>query len=303
MSTTTFFPSELRRLLDDQASVVTHRQLREAGISGRVIERASRGWARLTRGIYLIGTATWHSAVYAGLLSGAGDGVVGGRAAAYLHGVLRDPPKSVTIWVPTPRHDFYVGEWRVRFRRGHRRGTREPRRSPLEESLLDMASDGHELEIVDAVARALADRRTTPSRLIQALDQRERQRHSKVVREMCDASSSGIESALEWLFLRNVIRRHGLPEPPRQVSTAPGRVDMLYDDANLVVELDGMRDHADWSHDMFRDNDHVLDADRRTMRYGFRAANAQACRAASQIRDALRIHSGAATFQRCRACP
>ncbi|NLE98935.1 MAG: hypothetical protein GX596_13245, partial [Propionibacterium sp.] len=270
--------------------------------SVKVVERLAQTWERPTQGVFLAAPPTWRSAVWAGLLSGGDDSVVGEAAAAHLHGVLRDAPRTVTIWTPSARRDFTVGPWQVRFRRGRRRATRIPRRSSLEVSIVDMARDASELELVDALARALANNLTTPERLLTALGQRQRVRHSRVIREMCEASSTGIESALEWLFDRNVIGVHRLPKAERQGVTGPGRVDLLYDEAGLVVELDGMRDHADWSHDMFRDNDHVLEADRRTLRYGFNAANGHPCRAAAQLRDALHLHAGGATFQACPRC-
>ncbi|NLE98730.1 MAG: hypothetical protein GX596_12205 [Propionibacterium sp.] len=100
-------------------------------------------------------------------------------------------------------------------------------------------------------------------------------------------ATAGIESVLEWLFLRDVLRPHGLPEPRRQASTEAGRVDCLYDEFGVVMELDGLRDHQDGSRDMFRDNEHVL-AGRKALRFGFTAVARDGCRAAAQVARGLR---------------
>ena len=59
---------------------------------------------------------------------------------------------------------------------------------------------------------------------------------------------TGIESELEARF-RDLLRRFGLPQPERQVvlgddSEQAGRVDCLFRDAGLVVELDGRPFHS-----------------------------------------------------------
>lgn len=53
------------------------------------------------------------------------------------------------------------------------------------------------------------------------------------------------DSALEDLFV-DLCRRHGLPEPRRQVVIPGlGRVDFYYDDTRIVIELDGYAYHSD----------------------------------------------------------
>ena len=56
-----------------------------------------------------------------------------------------------------------------------------------------------------------------------------------------------------------------------------GRVDGIYDDEGIIVELDGMRDHTDWSKDMWRDNEHALQLGAVTLRYGWWALELTPC--------------------------
>jgi very-short-patch-repair endonuclease len=302
MSAALPLPRRASSLIEQQSGVVTTHQLAGLGLTPRMIERRARSWTRLQRGLHLTREATWHSAVWAGLLQGGASSVVGAGAAVFLYDVLRDEPQQVTIWSPARLQDLEVGSWAVEFRRGLRTGRGNPVRTTLEAGLLDLARTSDELEVVSAVTRALALGRTTPSRLLAELGRRQRLRHGAVIRELCEKSSRGLESALEWLFTRDVLRAHRLPEPQRQVRTHEGRVDLVYD-CGLFIELDGMRDHSDWSKDMMRDNQHAVRLGAVTLRYGFNAAMTQACAAASQVREALRIRRVATDFRRCRLCP
>lgn len=294
-------PGKATALISAQHGVITAAQLVDCGLTRRVIARMARDWERPSSGIFITRPPVWHTAVKAGLLRGGADAVVGAQAAAHLHRVVRDEPGTVMIWVKERRGDFTVGPWQVRFRRGARRGAGDPPRTDIHPTLLDLAVSADELEVVSAVTRAFADRRATPSRLLKLLDKRKKLRHSAVIRELCQASSGGIESALEWLFTRDVLRAHRLPEPQRQLQTDEGRVDLAYD-CGLFVELDGMRDHADWSKDMFRDNSHALRLGVTTMRYGFGAAAGRACAAAAQLDAALAARGVRTGFRRCRRC-
>lgn len=85
-----------------------------------------------------------------------------------------------------------------------------------------------------------------------------------VMRAILDAREPGyvaLASELEAKFL-DLVRRAGLPEPRRQLSTGDaaswiGRVDFAYSEARLVVELDGRRHHTgmlDREADRARDN-------------------------------------------------
>jgi very-short-patch-repair endonuclease len=73
--------------------------------------------------------------------------------------------------------------------------------------------------------------------------------------------AGGAQALSELDFTRQVVRRHRLPEPSRQVARRDGRglqrwIDVMWDDWKIAVEIDGAQ-HADplqrWD-DMERDN-------------------------------------------------
>lgn len=295
-------PADIGRLLDTQGGVVLVSQLLAAGLTRRVCQRVTSSWTRLASGLYLERVPGFESAAWAGVLQAGPAGVVGSAAAAHLAGVLRDPPDDVVVWSTHHRSPLVVGPWQVRFRRGLRNGRGSPLRLPVEAGLIDLARDVDEIGAIDAVARALARGLTTPARILDEVSSRQRVRHARAIRELCTASGGGIESGLEWLFQRDVLSAHGLPTPQRQVKTGVGRVDCRYDAFGLIVELDGMRDHSDWSKDMIRDNEHVLRSNEITLRYGWGAATRQACLAAGQMGAALRPRGWSGRVRECRRC-
>lgn len=69
------------------------------------------------------------------------------------------------------------------------------------------------------------------------------------------------------------------------------------------MELDGMRDHTNWSKDMWRDNEHALRLGAVTLRYGWWAVETSPCAVAAQLAAALSARGWTGTVSRCRACP
>ncbi|SHJ97247.1 hypothetical protein SAMN02745244_03678 [Tessaracoccus bendigoensis DSM 12906] len=302
MLSRTPLPDAVTRLIRDQCGVVMIAQLLDGGLTRQVCRRLTASWARIAPGLYIDGSVSFESAAWAGVLRAGPGGVVGADAAAYLNGVLRDPPAEVIVWSPSTPRPFAVEGWRVTFRRGRRVGRGSPPRLSVEACLVDLARDHDEVGVVDAVARALAQRRTTPERLLAAVSDRERVRHARTIKDLCAAAGAGIESGLEWLFQRNVVAWHRLPVPRRQASTQEGGVDGFYDEWGVIVELDGMRDHCDWSKDMLRDNAHAVRMDAVTLRYGWNAVTRQPCEVAGQVADALALRGWKGRVRRCRRC-
>lgn len=296
-------PREVARLLREQQGVVTVAQLLEAGLTRRACERVTSGWIRLARGLYLAGSPSFEAATWAASLFCGPNSVIGSSAAAYLAGVLRDPPSEVVIWGRDQHRSIQIGRWRTRPRRGLRDGRGSPARLSIEEALLDLARDESLAGTMDAIARAFVRQYTTPARVLTALDRRERIRHSAQVRALCSAGKAGIESALEWLFDERVIVAHRLPAPQRQIRSEEGRIDCHFDAFRVIAELDGIRDHGNWSKDMLRDNAHALRLDAITLRYGWHAVLQQPCLVASQIAEALLGRGWTGRPSRCRLCP
>ena len=291
----------LRALAERQAGVITTAQLIDGGLSRAVIQRMAAEWEQSSEGIHLTTPATWHAAAWAGLLRGGPEAVLGEEAAAFLHEAVRDEPSTIAVCAPVKRSGFVVGQWRVIFRRAHRRGMGTPPRAMLDDALVDMAGRVTEDAVVAAVARGVVQRRTMPGLILARLDARRRTRHSAVLREMCSQAGEGIESALEWRFSQ-VVDRHGLPAAERQVVTGESRIDALFHDQQLVVELDGLRDHTDWSKDMMRDNQRLIESGAITLRYGWNAVTGEACAVAAQVAEALASRGWGGTIRHCRRC-
>lgn len=295
-------PPEARHLIRAQAGTISTGQLIGSGLSPRVVKRMVQGWERVAKGIYLTTPPHWESALWAGLLRGGAKAVVGGLAACHLEQALRDAPLDITVWVPERRADFSVGTWRIRFRRGRREGYRTPKRTRIHTSLLDVAASHDELDTVATITSALARGVAEPRRLLTALGERPRQRHRETIRALCGPAAKGVHSLIEWLFIHDVIRAHGLPEPDLQVQKAAGIVDEHYHRFATIIELDGMRDHSDWSKDMYRDNEHLLEDLSVTLRYGMNAALRWPCAASEQVARRFRSRGWLGQPKPCARC-
>ncbi|WP_297750128.1 type IV toxin-antitoxin system AbiEi family antitoxin domain-containing protein [uncultured Tessaracoccus sp.] len=280
---------ELERILRQQAGVISSRQLTGMGYSRGQIMRLTRRWQRCAPGVYLTAPLTWTSALWAGLLVGGDGAVAGMEAAAFVRGIIEDEPKEIVIWVAHARREFQLGPYRIRFRRGTRASRGTPAITTVEDTMLDTADIRPEVPAIALLTRALADGFTTRQRLLNRLRQRARQRHRALIVELCSSAGAGIESVLEYLFQRNVLRRHGLPAPARRQRRSGGRVDNVYDDYALIVELDGGRYHRDKAHDYHRDNEHMLDRDERTVRFGWQQVVVDACTSAQQVARGLQL--------------
>ena len=104
------------------------------------------------------------------------------------------------------------------------------------------------------------------------------------------------DSVLEDAFL-DLCRRHGLPEPRRQVEVPGlGRVDFYYDDARIVIELDGYEYHRDrpaFQRDRTRSNALGVGGEL-VLRYNHADVTAAAAFVASQVGAARRMRGAVA---------
>lgn len=174
-------PDSLIALAARQAGVLSAAQLTAAGVSPDVRRRFRQGWITIAPKLYLLEGTTFEAALWVGVLRGGSSAAISGAAACYLHGFLRDAPGRVTVWTPQQRSPLDVASIQVRFRRGDRRGRGAPSRTSPEVALCDLADESDETTTVSAVAMALANRRTTPSRLLEALRIKGPTRHSSTL--------------------------------------------------------------------------------------------------------------------------
>lgn len=121
--------------------------------------------------------------------------------------------------------------------------------------------------------------------------------------------AEGVQSPLEYRYVRNVERAHGLPVAKRQVLIVRGGnrqyLDNLYQDWGLGVELDGQAFHPaeDRWQDIGRDN--ALAADGIViLRYGWPDVSDRPCQVAIQVGGAAGSRGWPGALRRCGpACP
>ena len=292
------------RLAHRQAGVISHAQLQLIGLPSEAGKRWKRGWNGVGPGLYCLTDPTWHSWCWVGVLHAGETGVIGGLAAAHLHKLSPQPPESITVWHERSSRLGRLGDTdtAVVFKRAARAGRGELPRTGVEDTLLDAAREADEDEVISLTTRALAQKTTTPGRLLTAIDARQKMSHRQILTKLCGVAGEGVESVLEWRFLELVVRAHGLPEPDRQVRLLRGtRSDCVWDQFGVVVELDGEAWHKDPFRDMSRDNRLALTG-RLPLHYGWYDVNFRPCETAWQLHQALQSRGYDGPRLRCRRC-
>ena len=152
---------------------------------------------------------------------------------------------------------------------------------------------------------AVQRRKTTPRRLIAAMNERSRYRHRQLVADILGDVAAGAESPLEMRFLHDVERPHGLPRGGRQQSRRglPYVSDVGYDDYQVLVELDGRKGHEGVGlfRDMKRDNRFAL-LEWITLRYGWYDVVHRPCVVAFEVGAVLVGRGWDGTPTRCSRC-
>jgi very-short-patch-repair endonuclease len=183
-----------------------------------------------------------------------------------------------------------------------------PPRTSAERTVLDLAEQFDDLEAVcELVAKSVRSRITTGAQLNHALEHRSHARHRKLLRECCLLAADGAHSLLEMRHA-HLCRRHGLPEPARQVpfqgQSGRYRFDGFYEHERLVVELDGWKFHGHheaWSKGQLRDFDIKLDH-LEILHLPGSLVLANPCEAARRQATALHLRGWTGSFRPCRAC-
>ncbi|WP_158548134.1 type IV toxin-antitoxin system AbiEi family antitoxin domain-containing protein [Desertihabitans brevis] len=286
--------------------VVTRAEAEQHGLSRRVVGRLTRDglWHPLGRGTYLTTAQPpdWTARAWAGLRVGDAGSLLGGRAAAHVHGLL-DAPDVIDVWVRGPRAPQSGGPWRFRLDRLSRRtGPSRPPTLCVEETVLDLAGVLPAAGLVDLLFSVALSRRTTARRVRAAMARRGRVPQRALLGDLLAEVAEGVESPLERLYRTDVESAHGLPRPRRQHRSDGTRRDVVYEDFGVVVELDGALWHrARVFRDMRRDNRNQLRG-RPTLRYGWQDTVADPCYVAAQVGLLLRQRGWDGTFRRCRRC-
>jgi predicted transcriptional regulator of viral defense system len=309
-------------LSHNQKGIVQRGQLIELGMSRSAIQRrlASRDWQRLGEGVYatFTGESTREAKLWTATLRAGPGALISHETAAELHGFAEEMSPKIHVSVPADRAPGRTSP--IRGVVIHRSRTMRPDRiqvpwlvprTGVEDTVLDLVSVARSFDDAYAwICRGTADSLTVPVSLRKAMASRARLRWRSWLDEALADAESGINSALERRYLRDVERCHGLPAARRQARQhADDKVmylDNLYEDYHLCVEMDGVTYHSRanrWK-DIDRDNANIATTNTRTMRFGWVGATEKRCRTAQMIANALRQNGWQGTPHPCTAdCP
>jgi hypothetical protein len=178
----------------------------------------------------------------------------------------------------------------------------------VEEALVDLAASAtSDWRAVERLAGSVQARRTTATRISDALAARERVARRRFLAGVLADIADGTCSVLEHGYLVRVERAHGLPRGQRQVRDSPrGPVfrDVEYRRYGLLVELDGRLFHdnaAARDRDLDRDLDAAV-AGRHTVRLGWGQVYDRGCLTAVRIGALLQARGWAGRPRTCPAC-
>jgi predicted transcriptional regulator of viral defense system len=293
-------PAGLLELARWQAGAISRKQLLDAGLKSKTAARRLRcgRWQQLHRGVYAVFTGppsreTW---LWAAVLRAGPGAVLSHLSAAELHGFLDRPAEIIFVTIPSTRRIEIPG---LIVRTSARiaqacQPNRQPPRTTVEETTLDLAEDAATFDdAVTWITRACSRRLTTAEKLRSAMAARKKMRWRTELSDVLAATSDGVHLVLEYRYLRDVERAHGLPTSRRQVRVViDGRVvyrDAYYEKYRVAIELDGRAAHPD--DERWRDHRRDLQAAARaivTYRLSWRNVDRDACETAGLLARALR---------------
>ncbi|MGD0239509.1 MAG: hypothetical protein ABSB59_04165 [Streptosporangiaceae bacterium] len=275
-----------------QSGAVSRRQLLDVGLNSQTIfRRLERGrWQQLYWGVYAVftGPVPRETELWAALLYAGPGAVLSHLSAAELHGLVDHPGESIYVTIPSTRRIAARG---IVVRTSGRiasatQPSREPPRTNVEETVFDLIDLAETFDNACGwITRAVGRRLTTAERLTEALPQRKRMRWRAPLEDMLAAAGNGIHSVLEYRYLRDVERAHGLPRSRHQVRVLiDGQIayrDAYYEKYRLAVELDGRLAHPDEerSRDRHRDNHSGVEGIL-TTRYDWQDVSSRPCETA-----------------------
>jgi len=306
-----------RALLELQAGIISRGQALCHGLDDDIIESRLRSgrWRAVHWGIYatFTGGLSRDAALWAAVLRAGPGAALSHRTAAELLGITSDRSGLIHLTVPLGRHPEPIRGAVV-----HRSGriaaathpVQLPPRTRVEETTIDLTQSAASFdEACDWVFRAIAGRLTTAARLRAALDLRPKVRWRTGLAIALAEAGSGVHSILEARYVHDVELPHGLPAATRQARTAEvpraRYVDNLYEEAGLVVELDGRAAHGIEQRrgDMRRDNDHAA-AGIVTLRYTWADVTERPCTVAQQVAEVMARRGAPVPLRPCTpTCP
>ena len=250
-----------------QHGVFSRRQVTAAGATARMIERrvGTGAWVKLAPGVYALPShpGTWHRALMAAVL-GERTAVVGGRAAAALHGLHGFRPGHPELFVP-PRANCRSSLATIH-RCADYRSTRVDRIPVLTlcDTFFAVSGRAETRVLAHALDDVLADKRLRVAEMQRRYLSWLGSRRPGLLLMGSLLEERGVDgytppaSVLE-AGLYDLLDRPGMPPCLRQVGlpwSSDERVDALLCGSRTIVEADGRRWHArvaDFERDRRRD--------------------------------------------------
>ncbi len=308
-------PDQCSGLIMVQAGVIGRIQAMDAGLSGAAITTLLRTnrWQRIHTGVYatFTGAPSYEALLWAAVVRAGPASMLSHITAAGLFGLAdrvaeRGPPIHITV--PEEKHlsrIHGVVVHRTRRMQYRRQPYLLPPRTRVEATVLDLVEDAKTVE--DAfgwICRATGKGLTNADRLRSEIAQRDNLRWRGPILEALEDVGRGVRSNLEYRYVRDVERAHGLPRAGRQVRVVRGGrvcyLDNLYGESQVGVELDGVVAHPPgerWR-DFRRDNAGVVDGIV-TLRYGWADVTGRPCEVAGQVAAVLRGRGWAGSARPC----
>jgi hypothetical protein len=296
--------AEARRpRLAAQAEAIARRQGASAGIAPYTMRNRVRNgrWQRLYRGVYATfsGEPVRETVLWAALLRAGAGALLSHQTAAERHGLIDEPSPVIVITVPASRSPARTRIPGVVIHRSDAiLRTRHPVMLPpctrVEDTVLDLIQVAPTFDDAYAwICRAIGRRRTTADRIRLAMDARKRMRWRREIALALGDAEGGALSVLEYRYVHQVERPHGLPAARRQarISQRTGNryLDNLYEPFAVCVELDGTAAHPSdeqWR-DKYRDNSNMLSGIL-PLRFGLLDLGDRRCETAAAVATLLR---------------
>lgn len=229
-----------------QHGVVGVAQLRAAGLTHDAIRHRVRHGriTRLHRGVYRVGPLTDPlTELFAATLACGPTAALSHRAAAYLHGLAKEPPRRIDVTV-TRGHPRPAGVvvHRARLEDGERAECDGVPVTAVPRTIADLAGESTRRELERLVEQALVLHLADRDALAQAAAGHRRAAALRAVLEAL-AGPSLTRSEAERRLLE-LVRQASLPAPVTNARLAGWEVDAYWPRHALVVEVDGYAFHG-----------------------------------------------------------
>lgn len=252
-------------LLRRHDGVITLAQAEAAGLSRHAVNRRVRSgqWSTRARGVYFAENRPFTDAarIRAAVWGHGRDAVASGLAAAWWHGITKYAPKVVEVTVPRAAQRVKREDVRTRRRDLSRADVVEVNGLRVTEVALTIveaaARRGGGVGVIDA---ALQRHRTDLEGLWRAHLRTKGRHGSPRARLLLQAADDGAHSHAERLLIK-LLESAGITGWKANQPLAGYEIDVLFADAKLVVEADGLAAHSDpnqFRKDRVRQNHLVL---------------------------------------------